>query len=352
MNHNNLEALKLIENSEYINKIAGEFREKDPLIDGKDQIRNLYYLSFIPSAIGVASAAFFVWYLVSDYPLWTKFALGAILMAVLIGNEVAKRSLLAISFKKTFLLSPIGGGLIVGLVIVHAISGISSYLGGEKGVIMTSTPPALVQNAKLPELQQRLAEINKSIAKQESTTWKGVITVDANRNLKKLYPTQQAIMSQISQIESEDQSKHKDQLSAHESKTMNFGIVLGIVALLCDAVLFLMYRSIYRIKSAMAKLARSGRKASPTLPENHQDPGTQQTPGEAAANFSAANVSNSLQGVSQLLDEADVSELLKLAKRGANANKGGYAKRNTEESQAKAARLERIEAALGEVLAN
>lgn len=348
----NVQQLKVSKNAQYINQVVEEFREKDPIIDGPDQIRNFQFLSFIPSAISVLTAAFLVYYFVSDYPLTVAVLLGLLGVVVLAGNEAAKRYLLSKSFKSALIAGKVGFGLIFALLIIHAISGSSSYFGGSKIVTENSIAPTLLPNPLIAAKKAELDDVKKSIKDQQGTTWKGRITVDANRNLKTLYPIEASLIAQISALEAEDYEKQKAIDIEHTAKITNLGILTGSISLICDAVLFFMLLHIARLKNNIRILA-----SSPTPPSNGRKSlktGANQQygemPGASERQMYVVNADSGLNLGDNDFSDEDIREIIKLAKKGANANKHAFKKRNTENGQKSAQHFESLEVRLGNIL--
>jgi len=334
-----MQELKHIKAQDFKRQVLNEMSHKPIEQSAPEQVETLTYLSYLPNALSLATGSFFVFYLTQGYPTATMIGLVVILTAVLTFNEYAKRSLLAGVFRKKFISNKMPVFSAVALIIAIGVSMASSYEGGKQLVLENSTAPTLSASSAITGLEGKLADVKESIKKQQGTTWKGVITVDANKNLKRLYPIQAALESEIAQYRAEDKLKQNASTLKHNHKTMNFGYVLGVLAILADVVLFLLMRSIYKLKANLFKVL-TYRSTAPTLsaPKNVD-------PGADAPGFSQDNA------VLNVLNAYDSKEILNYAVKGAKVQASAYRQRKTPHARNTVNHLENFITAAKEVTA-
>lgn len=305
--------------------VLNELRERPISETAPEKVRALTLVSYAPNIVSLATGSFFIFYLTGGYPFGIKLGLIILLTLVLTALEYVKRNQLGTAYKKAYM----GAGkpyfAVFILCLVYSISMLTSYEGGRRLVLENSTPPTLSANSAISTLENKLATIRESITKQQNTTWKGVITVDANRNLKKLYPIQSNLEAEIAELRAEDRSLQSKSDAKHNSKTLNFGYVLGSIAILADLVLLLLFSSIYRTKAYYFKSL--SKRAYPT--QINKTPDNTGTPGGSPQN-----------GVKNVLNGFNSSEVLDLAIKGARVQASAYRKRKTAHSKNTVDRLE------------
>lgn len=322
--------IQQINAADFTAEVIAEMRERPLSESAPEKVRTLTYLSYLPNALSLATGSFFVFYLTQGYPFGVKVGLIVILTAILTANEYAKRQGLASTFKRAFVRKRVPAASVFLLVIAGGISMVSSYEGGRQLVLENSKPPTLSANPQIATLEDKLSDVKQSIIKQQNTTWKGVITVDANRNLKRLYPIQEQIESELSVLRAADREAQSLSDAKHNTRTVNFGYVLGIIAVLADLVLLLIIRAIYQTKANLYKLLT--RRPSPTRSKIRDiEDGGETAPGESLET-DVYNVVNGYTG----------SEILQMAVKGAKAQASAYRKRNTMHAKNTVDRLERF----------
>lgn len=316
--------LKQKKTGNYLERIAREYEPKSKLDSYPAIIQALTYLSTVPNLISIATGFAFAYYLLSGITGPLKHIAWAVAIILLIALELGKRYAAQVSAKQAAQSQAFyGAGIALGVLI--ALSMTISFKGGQQIVVENSVPPTLSTPAEIQEARADLTAINESIKRQEGTTWKGVITVDANRNLKSLYRQKEAIAANLAGMLQTFNAEQSEVNEKHQTNTVNFSIVFGSIALGMDLILILIFLAIAKRKSDLYILATAGVR-----------PNTGQTPGktEKAPQNSVNNANN------------EVDEILKGAMQNFKQNSAVYAKRNTATSQAKAKYFEDAAGAL------
>ena len=145
--------------------------------------------------------------------------------------------------------------LIVALGGVIAISATVSYIGGNSFVVKNATPPTLSANAKIDSLKLLVAEQKTLAESYRNTTWKNIITQDAAKGLNKAQDEQTRLNILISKEQLKDDSALNAALLEHDNKTINFGYVMGGVAVFADIVLLFVLFTISRLESEVAAVS-------------------------------------------------------------------------------------------------
>lgn len=303
--------LKAQKSADYLKQITSEYQDR-PLTEVYPyQIRALQYVSVLPNLISFATASGLLWYLCAPIAGRTKYLALCIGFILLAGLELGKRMTANNSAKRAALgRSFYASGIGLGILITASM--FLSFKGGEQIVLENSTPPTLAAPAEIGQMEEELAALNQSIKRQESTTWKGVITVDANRNLKPLYRQKEALTQALAEARASHQNRQDDSDNKHQAQTADFAIIFGSVALGMDIFLILIFVAIARRKSDLFALMTTYTGKTPKTPEN------------GVSNVGNANYDNVY------------GDLLRAIKSDAKRNYSSYIKRQTPESQKKA----------------
>ena len=339
------EILKRLDAQDFKKSVLGEFTPKNPAETGHSQVSNLMMWSYAPNAISALSAIFFVWYLIASYSIIVKVLLGAILGFAVIANEIAKRKLITAQSKRYLQTKKVGASILF-LLICIAASVYTSYKGGNEVVIQNAKAPTLPSHPDIIELQEKLTALNDDIAKQKSTTWKGRITVDANRNLKTLYNTQEILSNRLLALQATQDKKQAASDKQHNTTTLSGGVTLGAICIAADLVLIILLTSIWKIRYNVYRLETAGKSRTAGF--------------NLSTNVSTPSFSENLAGSSRTVvkgfqkdvfnvNNGDVSDLeLKAMITGHKTRAASYKQRKTAESQQKAAyhkrRAEELEA--------
>ena len=241
----------------FVEQCINEFGEKPLPKANRSKVKNLTVWSYFPNLISIVTACFFIFYLLQDYSPIIKIVLCGLLCGVAVALEFGKRSLINETAKTYFLDGKLKVGLLLGVLVLIGASMTASYIGGNKLVVENAEQPTKVKNPKIDSLNLELATLNKSISKQEGTTWRGRVTKAANKNLNQLYADRTALNSRISKLEDQDEQIYTSTLSTHSAKIGNFGIVLGIIAILADAVLFALIWTIKKLRHEIILLTNA-----------------------------------------------------------------------------------------------
>lgn len=239
----------------YVNACLSEFEERSVNDTNQAQARTLEAWSYLPNIVSLVTAGFFIFYLLIDYTLWVKIVLGFLLLAVAGTVELGKRGLIGEAGKRYFPTEKLPGGLLAGIAVLMLCSMVASYIGGNKLVTENAHTPPMEVNPQIDSLKAQLAQeltVSESFRK---TTWKGKITRGATQGMNESRKEQTRLNAKIDELESLDNMAYQTVLSGHTSKISNFGIVLGIVAILADVALFFLLWTVKRLRYEIALLA-------------------------------------------------------------------------------------------------
>lgn len=238
----------------FIDNCINEFVEPSVITGNKRKVKNLLTWSYLPNLVSIITATFFIIYLLEAYTLLVRVFLIALLLIVAVSIEYGKRALISETGKTYFLTEKLPGGLFSGVIVLMIVSMTVSFMGGQKLVTTTATPPAKVVNPKIDSLNNLLrAELN-TIEKLKQTTWKGRIVENAQLGLLNSQKVQSSLLAQISEIERSDNDAHEIKLAESANKIQNFGFVLGGVAVLADLVLFFLLWTVKKLKHEIVLL--------------------------------------------------------------------------------------------------
>jgi hypothetical protein len=278
----------------FVESCLHEFIEESVIDSNRRKIRNLTTWSYLPNVISIATAAFFILYLMESYSLFVRVFLVTLLLIVAASIEYGKRALINETGKTYFLTDKLPSGLFAGVVVLTLISMTVSFIGGNKLVTETAQPPEKVVNPKIDSLNTLLAGELATIESLRKTTWKGKITRDANRGINQSKTIQSALLAQISELEAHDNDVHEAELADNTNKVQYFGYVLGSIAILADLLLFLVLWTVKKLKHEIVLLniptptpSASTRKTQPTsmgFSQNSIQP-TQSAPGRTMMGF-------------------------------------------------------------------
>lgn len=249
------EQLNAAKEENYVDACRQEFEEKSVNDSNRRLAKTLTAWSYLPNAISLITACFFIFYLLTAYALWVKIVLGLLLLAVAAAVELGKRGLINEAGKRYFPTERIPSLLIIGALILMICSMTGSYIGGNKLVTENASLPPKEVNPKIDSLKAQLAHeltVSESFRK---TTWKGKITRAATKGMNASRTEQNRLNAKIDELEKADDEAYATLLSQHNSKTMNFGIVLGIIAIIADAALFFLLWTVKKMRYEIALLA-------------------------------------------------------------------------------------------------
>lgn len=234
--------------TQFIQEVTSEFIPKSLTTANFALVKKLNLLSFLPQIISFITAAFFIYYVLSSYSTWVVLALGVLLLVIALGIEYAKRELINGITQKYLIKKQINYFLTFALFVLFGASMTVSFIGGDKLVKETAHAPTIAENAKIDSLNVLLQKELILIDNLQNTTWRGKITRDANKGINASKQIQSSLLSQMSLLAEADNKKLKELELKHESKITSFGLVLGIVACLCDLVLLSLLVNIKRFK--------------------------------------------------------------------------------------------------------
>lgn len=245
---------------QFVQNCIAEFSEPSINVDNREKVKKMLAWSYLPNGISIVTAAFFVVYLLQSYTLWVQIVLGILLFVVAASLEFGKRLTISECANNYFRHQKLHGLLVGGILVLCVASMSASYIGGNKLVVSTATPPPSSKNSKIDSLTALVDTLNVSIAKQEGTTWKGKVTRDANKNLNKLYDDRKQFNASIQLLEAKDLAKYERLLADHKGKIEGFGVVLGIIAILADGFLFALLWNIKKLKYEVVLVLKERRK--------------------------------------------------------------------------------------------
>lgn len=327
--------LKKIQQEDFKDRIFKEFQPRSFTETGAQKVQALSFWSYAPNAISVLSASFFVWYLISNYSLAIQLALGAILSLVVVANEIAKRKLLS-SVSKQYYSDNKLSAAVVFIIACIGVSVYTSYQGGNQVVIKNSLAPTLEINPEITRIKGQLSSLADDINKQKSTTWKGRITVDANRNLKQLYSTQANLATRLIELEAAQGQKQAASDSKHNTQIINAGMTLGVICILADIVLIFLLVTIQKIKYQAYRVelqkSKTGRKAGFVLNAPTQQPFSENMAASRTI-IRGFHESDDKEGVFNVLNGPDKDMELKALITGHQTRASSYSKRKTPSSK-------------------
>lgn len=239
----------------YVAACKEEFEEKSVNDSNRRMAKNLTAWSYLPNAISLITAGFFVVYLLAAYTLWVKIVLGVLLLAVAGTVELGKRGLISEAGKRYFPTEKLPGLLLSGVAVLMLASMAASYIGGNKLVTENASLPPKEVNPQIDSLKAQLAHEMTVSESFRKTTWKGKITRAATKGMNASRAEQNRLNAKIDELEAQDVAAYQELLVGHNSKTMNFGIVLGIIAILADAALFFLLWTVKKLRYEIALLA-------------------------------------------------------------------------------------------------
>jgi len=226
--------LEAAEEQKFIERCKEEFVETSLASSNRKKVGQLTAASYLPNVFSAITAGFFVFYLLSGYTRTIALILGFLLLSIVIAVEAGKRGIIATLAKEYFIDGKTPVLAIVGLLACFALSMTASYIGGQQLVVETAPPPPREANPQIDSLNQVLAAQQATIERLQRTTWKGKVTRNAQAGINEAKKLQNQIYSRIATLEAQDDETHTATLLKHNTKHLNFGIVLGVLAALAD----------------------------------------------------------------------------------------------------------------------
>lgn len=266
--------------------------------------KQLMNVSFAPNAVSFVTATVFVYFLIIPFWLPVKIASAIVFGAILIGLEACKRFFF--TRLSTDIIVPgrsFNFGTLIVCVLLLAISAGISYSGGEKIPALATPPPAKVINPEIEELDLQIASIDASILKQESTTWQGAITRQANKNIAEWNQQRAVLVARKISLQAQDDFAHEEVLAKFNTGIKNYGYITGGVAAFSDLLIFLILFNYVKFRHQVAR-------TQPNVSPNGR------TNGVFEANEPLHDWSNELQDLEQRLLESstDREDMIKRAK--------------------------------------
>lgn len=266
------ERLAQAEASRFIQQCQEEFKEQPLAIANRRKVQLLTVASFLPNILSASTAGFAVVFLLSGYSWKVAAFLGFLLLAVVLAVEVAKRLLISGQAKEYFVRGKVNPLAVAALVACFGASMTASYYGGQNLVTETATPPPRQVSPESDSLRQLLAAQEATIARLQKTTWKGKVTRKAQAGIREAKQLQNQLYSRISTLEAQADSEHAQALAKHQSKHLNFGYVLGLLAALADAFLFGLLWTAKRLKYQVAAIHLQPAQDSPLPQQGYKIP--------------------------------------------------------------------------------
>jgi hypothetical protein len=285
--------LGLVETAKFIKQCQEEFEEKPLAISNQKKVKLLTLASFLPNLFSALTAGFFVVYVLSGFSWKVGIFLGFLLLALVLAIEAGKRLFITGMAKEWFTQGKAQAIYILALLVCFGLSMSASYVGGNKLVTETASPPARETNPQIDSLNRILAEQQATIARLQNTTWKGKVTRKAQAGINEAKALQNKIYSRIAQLEAQDDLTHSEALQKHTAKHLNFGLVLGILAALSDFFLLGLLWTAKKLKYQVFAIHSPTAQASP-LPQGQGykipsisglDPSLNQQPGKRQIGF-------------------------------------------------------------------
>jgi len=249
--------LKTLDAQDFREKVFDQYKEKPFAESGFSRVKYLTNWSYAPNVISVLSAMFFVYFLTLPYTLLIRLLLGGVLAGILFCMEYAKRQLITGQGRKFYQTKSVSFIAISFLGLCVVASMYTSYNGGNKIIVETAQAPTLSANSEIEGLESALAVLNTNIAKQQSTTWKGRITVDANKNLKALFVDRSTLLSTLNELKASDRKAQAQSDTKYNATTLQGGLVTGVIAVISDIVLIFLLLTVERIKYNVFRVENS-----------------------------------------------------------------------------------------------
>ena len=167
--------------------------------------------------------------------------LGLALMVVLIVViELIKRSTLPSLFQYYFQYGKVDKVSLVIVVVFSGLSIFSSFEGAKLIPAQFMPSPTLVSLDSInQEYATQLGVLNRSIEKQEGTTWQGSITAQANKNIAQLNRQKQQLVTLKNEAVSTASAQNNELMAAYQLSLIQSGHHIGYATLVCECLLFL-----------------------------------------------------------------------------------------------------------------
>jgi hypothetical protein len=234
--------------SQFVDSIKSEFIQTSLTSANFQLVKKLNLLSYLPQFISFVTASFFIYYILSSYSTWVLLVLGVLLLIIALGIEYSKRELINSISQKYLVKRQISYLLSFALLVLFTASMTVSYVGGDKLILETAQAPQIAKNLKIDSLNNLLQNELALIEKMSNTTWRGKVTRDANKAINASKAIQMNLLAEMSRLTKVDNEQHIQNLRKHEKKIMSFGVVLGVIACLCDLILLALLVNVKRLK--------------------------------------------------------------------------------------------------------
>lgn len=252
------QALEAAEEQNFVEQCREEFVEKSIAASNLRKVRQLTIASYLPNMLSAVTAGFFVLFLLSGYSTTVAVLLGALLLLIVVAVELGKRLLIGATAHSHFVLSKLPALSIGALLLLFAVSMGASYQGGKALVVETAPPPPRSHNPQIDSLNQLLRAELSTIDRLQRTTWRGKITGDAVKGINQSKRVQSSIVDRITALETLDDAAHREAVTKHTSKHLNFGYLLGVLAAVADVFLLGMLWTAKRLKYQVAAVHHQG----------------------------------------------------------------------------------------------
>ena len=213
-------------------------------------------LSYFPNIISWVTAGFGVFYILSSYEFHVQVILGGLLAIVAGGLELAKRGLINVTARDFFLKKAVSPFMPIAIAVLILISMTVSFFGGDKLVHATANPPEMAINPEIATIRQQIEDKRNTIAGLRKTTWKGKITRDAVKGINANEAVINSLLARIDKLENQDMEAYSPIKQEFDSKIINFGFVLGGIAVIADVALLYMLWTIKRLKYEVLLLVK------------------------------------------------------------------------------------------------
>lgn len=188
--------------------------------------------SYAFNIVSVATAAYFVFSITSQYPTGWQIVFSSFLVGLLAMNELAKRFTINEAAEETRI-------WFVATFFLICISFYASYEGGSRFTVEQAEGPVVEHNFAIDSLNERIAAIDADINRWENQTWRGKIVRDARKGINRLEDAKTALIKQRTELEQRDLHRNDASEQKHTMEIENYGIIFGTVAGLMDALLLI-----------------------------------------------------------------------------------------------------------------
>lgn len=242
---------------EFAKSCYAEFAETSVVKTNMRKTLGLSVGSYFPNLVSLITAGFGVFYILSSYEPHVRIVLGGLLVVVAAGLELAKRGLINVAARDYFYKNNLSPFLPLSIAVLILISMTVSFFGGNKLVHATAKAPKMEVNPEIAKIRQQIADKRKTIVGLRKTIWKGKITRDAVKGINANEAVINSLLARIDKLENQDLSSYAPIEKEFNAKIINFGYILGCIAVMADIALLFILWAIKKLKHDVLLLAQA-----------------------------------------------------------------------------------------------